>query len=38
MSIAVTLGGAAMLTDYVLWGVLLLLVGGSALALVVMVR
>ncbi len=38
MSLAVTLGGAAMITDYVLWGVLLLLLSGSIFAVVLMAK
>lgn len=38
MSLAVTLGGAAMITDYVLWGVLFLLLGGSIFAVVLMAK
>lgn len=38
MSFAVKLGEVAMLTDYVLWGVLFLLLGGSIFAMVLMAR
>ena len=38
MSLVVTLGGAVMITDYVLWGVFFLLLAGSVFALVLVAK